>query len=389
MPTVHAPAPINPLGFTLDGFTAVLREHGFGPGQAERAYQQVFRAGILDPRASRGRVVARAEIAPIVRESSEEGPEGVTTKFVQRLDGAELGRGTAAFPHLDIESVIIPMVGRKGTRTSTLCVSSQVGCAMGCGFCETAQMGLVRSLTAEEIVGQWFAATHGKGARIDNIVFMGMGEPLDNADEVIRAIGVLTDHHGPAVPMSRITISTVGRVDGLRMLDEVVKRRGWRRLGLAVSINASNDDVRGEIMPINRRWAMDELRDALLSFRRGAHRKLCFEYVLIPGVNDERHHARELSEYLEPFRPGGSYGGGASPSGLVNVIPYNPRRDSPWPAPQEEDVDRFMAWLIEDGLFVKRRRTKGRAMMGACGQLGTEEIRGRRYVPVTIAGAGG
>ena len=126
---------------------------------------------------------------------------------------------------------------------------------------------------------------------------------------------------------------------------------------------------------------MADLREALLGFRRGANRKLCFEYVLIPGVNDAREHARELADYLTPFkaRPG------RSPTGLVNVIPYNPRRDSPWPAPTEESVDRFMSWLTEDGLYVKRRRTKGRAMMGACGQLGTAEIRKRRYVPLSVA----
>ncbi|MEM7623767.1 MAG: radical SAM protein, partial [Planctomycetota bacterium] len=322
----------DPFGLAFGPFCDAVREHGFGRGHAEAAYNAVFREGVLEPRADRGRMVARGRPAPIVREVSEEVAEGVTTKFVQRLDAPDHKSGA---PHLDIESVVIPMVGRTGTRTHTLCVSSQVGCAMGCTFCETAQMGLVRSLTAEEIVGQWWAATHVKGVRVDNIVFMGMGEPLDNAAEVIRAISVLAEHQGPSVPMSRITISTVGRVDGLRLLDGVVKQHGWKRLGLAVSVNAPNDDVRSEIMPINRRYDMAELREALLSFRRGSHRKVCFEYVLIPGVNDREEHARELSAYLDPFKAGRN---GRSPTGLVNVIPYNPRRDSPWPAPAEEDV---------------------------------------------------
>lgn len=369
----------------LDGFRAAAVERGFGPGQAERAYREVFRGGRLERvvttqlgSGGRGRAaIARASIAPIVREMAEAGDEGTTIKFVQRV-----GRGGARLEseHLDIESVIIPMVGMRGRRTHTLCVSSQVGCAMGCGFCETAQMGLVRHLTAEEIVGQWFAATHLKGARIDNIVFMGMGEPLDNAAEVLRAISVLADHNGPAVPMANITISTVGRIDGLRMLDEVVKQRGWKRLGLAISINAPNDEIRSKIMPINRAMPMAELREALLGFRRGSNRKLCFEYVLIPGVNDSADNARELADYLAPFGPKD----GRSATGLVNVIPYNPRRDSPWPAPEEAQVDRFIGWLRDRGMFVKRRRTKGRDMMGACGQLGTAEIRGRRLVGATI-----
>ncbi|MAY75895.1 MAG: hypothetical protein CMJ31_14480 [Phycisphaerae bacterium] len=383
---------------TLEAFTAAARERGFGPGQAERAYREIFRDGKLEAFADRGRIIARVSIAPIVRELSEEVAEGVTTKFLQELKGPGIGdrrpgtpdaqhhdgRSPIPSPPLTTESVIIPMRGRTGTHTHTLCVSSQVGCAMGCRFCETAQMGLVRSLTAEEIVGQWWAATHLKNARIDNIVFMGMGEPLDNIDEVIRAIAALTDHNGAGVAMSRITISTVGRVDGLRKLDEVVKREGWRRLGLAVSVNAPNDDVRDDLMPINRKWDMAELRDALLNFRRGSHRKICFEYVVIPGVNDDREHARQLAAYLEPFTKPTAGRTGKSPVGLVNVIPYNPRRDSPWPAPTEESVDQFMSWLTDDGLFVKRRRTKGRAMMGACGQLGAAEIRRRKYVGITV-----
>ncbi|MEM7756195.1 MAG: radical SAM protein [Planctomycetota bacterium] len=399
--------PIDPLGFTLEGFSQAVRTLDAGAGQAERAYKQIFREGRVEGTANRGRVIARVCVPPIVKQLREDVPEGETIKFVQRLDampkperviaedrrkraidGHPLGAlaGDDRVHHLDIESVIIPMVGRSGTRTHTLCVSSQVGCAMGCGFCETAQMGLIRSLTAEEIVGQWWAATFLLGKQIDNIVFMGMGEPLDNIDEVIRAIGVLADHNGACVPMSRITVSTVGRIDGLRKLDEVVKREGWRRLGLAVSINAPNDTVRDDLMPVNRGMPMAELREVLLGFRRGCARKICFEYVLIPGVNDAREHASQLAEYLDPFK---GIAGVRSPLGLVNVIPYNPRRDSPWPAPTEERVTEFMRWLSDDGLFVKRRRTKGRAMMGACGQLGTASIRKRKYVPLTTGSANG
>ncbi len=389
---------------TLAEFTRAAQERlGAGPGQARRAYQEIFREGKTEAAADRGRIIARTKIAPIVDRLDEEVPEGITTKFVQRLDGMPgpdwtaptrpTPRAADAHPlgvlakdqrvqHLDIESVVIPMVGRTGTRTHTLCVSSQVGCAMNCQFCETAQMGLIRSLRAEEIVGQWWAATHQLGANIDNIVFMGMGEPMDNIDEVIRAIGVLADHNGGGVAMSRITVSTVGRIDGLRKLDEVVKREGWRRLGLAISINAPNDEVRDELMPVNRAMPMAALREALLGLERSGSRKICFEYVLIPGVNDQREHARQLADYLEPFK---GIPGVRSPKGLVNLIPYNPRRDSPWPAPTEESVDDFMRWLTEDGIFVKRRRTKGRAMMGACGQLGAAHIRRRKFVDLTTS----
>jgi 23S rRNA (adenine2503-C2)-methyltransferase len=249
---------------------------------------------------------------------------------------------------------------------------------MGCGFCETAQMGLIRSLTPAEIVAQWWAATHVEKAHIDNIVFMGMGEPLDNFDAVIEAIACLTDHHGARVPMSCITISTVGRVDGLRRLIEVVQRDGWKRLRIALSVNAPNDRVRDTIMPINHRWNMAELRAVMEDLMRvRGTRKILFEYVLIPGVNDADEHARDLADWLAPFGPRP----GKSALGLLNVIPYNPRRNSPWPAPAEPDVEAFVARMNGLGVYTKRRRTKGRSQMAACGQLGTAEIRGRRFVP--------
>jgi len=373
-------------------FVALCAERGVKPARAMEGYRAFYLAGD----ASGMPEGFDAWVAPIVRRLEEEVSEGTTVKFCQRLDrqlGVPVsGRASDRVPlgvlnndervrHLDIESVIIPMVGRTGRKTHTLCVSSQVGCAMGCGFCETAQMGLIRSLTPAEIVAQWWAARWVEGAEIDNIVFMGMGEPLDNLDAVIRAIACLTDHHGPRVPMSNITISTVGRVDGLRRLVEVVKQPGWKRLGIALSVNAPNDAVRNELMPVNKRWDMGELRAVMedLMHARGS-RKILFEYVLIPGVNDGDDHAEQLADWMAPF----ARREGKSPLGLLNVIPYNPRRNSPWPAPEEPSVEAFVARMNELGVYTKRRRTKGRSTMAACGQLGTAEIRGRRFVPHEI-----
>ena len=398
----------DPLGLTAGEFVAGCGERGVTPGCALTAYRNMFRSGEPTPG------LAEPALATIVRSESEDSPEGVTTKFVQRVRGltSEPGRAAPAssvgpagsrslprlareLPEIDIESVLIPMIGVRGRRTHTLCVSSQVGCALGCEFCETAQMGLVRSLRPGEIVGQWFAARfgvfpgHEAGATpvpprdVKNIVFMGMGEPMDNLDAVTRAIRVLSDHNGAAVPMSNITISTVGVLDGIRRLGELMFEPGWRRVGLAVSINAPNDEVRSRIMPINRSAPMGELRDALLALSLVGKKKLCFGYVLIPGVNDAREHARELGEWVRPF---GLVGQGRSPGAVVNLIPYNPRRDSPWPAPAEDDVERFIGWLHEERVFVKRRRTKGRSRMAACGQLGTASIRARRVVGVQDAG---
>ncbi len=274
------------------------------------------------------------------------------------------------------------MIGRSRVRTYTLCVSSQIGCAMGCGFCETAQMGLIRSLTADEIVAQWFHATHTLSMRPSNIVFMGMGEPLDNLDNVLDAVAVLKDQRGPGVPISKVTISTVGRVDGLEKLGQKLHEPGWHRLNLALSLNAPNDTVRDALMPINRKYNLAELQRALKAFPLYGGGKICVEYVLIPGVNDAPEHVDEVAEFLAPINePHPKW----SPRAMINLIPYNPRRNSPWPAPSEEQIEAFLGGLIRRGVFAKRRRTKGRSMMGACGQLGNEHIRGRKPVSLTIS----
>jgi 23S rRNA (adenine2503-C2)-methyltransferase len=374
----------DPLATTSAAFLQAAARAGVASDPALRAYRAVFREGRRSVEAA-GRTIAQITVAPIVQELEEETPEGVIRKFVQRLAGSP-GPGASDIPYHDVECVQIPMVGRRGYRSHTLCVSSQVGCAMGCGFCETAQMGLVRSLTPAEIVGQWWAATHQRAARVKNIVFMGMGEPLDNVEAVVESIAVLTDHNGPNVPMTNITVSTVGKAEGLVRLCEQMARPGWRKLGIAISINAPNDLVRSSIMPINRATPMAELRELIASIPHvGTHRKICFGYVLIPGVNDAEAHADELAEYLRPFTASGSPDG--KHRGMLNLIPYNPRRDSPWPAPNEEDVERFLGWVRARGVFAKRRRTKGRDTMAACGQLGTAEIRRRRFVAVRLADA--
>ncbi len=363
------------MGVTFGHYMELCAARSIRTPAATAIYHAAFREGSLP---------APHSPLPISHTTSEDTPEGVTTKFLTSIPGATKGP-LASDPRsetLEVESVIIPMLGRSGIPTLTLCVSSQVGCAMGCEFCETAQMGLIRSLTAEEIVAQWFNAQHVLGQTISNIVFMGMGEPMDNLDAVLGAIEVLTDHHGPSIPMSKITVSTVGRTDGLKRLGDKLAQPGWKRLRLAISINAPNDEIRSKLMPINRAMPMAELRQTLLDLPMSPSRAICFEYVLIPGVNDAREHARELAEYLSPWTASENQ---LRPRGLVNVIPYNPRRDSPWPAPQEHAVDEFIGWLSDEGMFVKRRRTKGRSAMAACGQLGAAHIRKRRYVSLSTS----
>jgi 23S rRNA (adenine2503-C2)-methyltransferase len=378
--------PLRPLGLTSREFVEASRSRG-RPGAARDEYKALFREG---------RVPVGCEVAdyPVTATLVE----GATAKFVLRLTDS-------GWDGLETESVLIPMPRATGT-TTTLCVSSQVGCAMGCRFCETAQMGLIRNLRADHIVHQWFAATHrvqrapngAPGTATDTakdpqarsavekpearnavenpearsavkpIVFMGMGEPTDNIDEVIQAIRVLTDHDGATVPASNIAISTVGNPSGIERIGALVRENGFHRLNLALSLNAPNDEIRSQIMPVNKAWPMAMLKEALLAFPRFSQAAFCVEYVLIPGVNDRDEHCDEVCAFLRDVRCS------------LNVIPYNPRRNSPWPAPDEREVDRFIARAVANGQFTKRRGTKGRNVMAACGQLGNERIRNRRVV---------
>jgi len=354
----------HPLGCTRDGFVAAAallpREIRPTPYHALLAYRALFRKGTKP-------AFAPFDVHPVVRESREtlEDREGhgpiETIKFVlQHSDG------------LETESVIIPMI-RADRVTTTLCVSSQVGCAMGCTFCETGQMGLMKSLTAEQIVMQWWVSTYIVGVRPKNIVFMGMGEPTDNLDVVLNSIQILVGHDGGCVPATNITISTVGNPHGIARIGELVNQHGFHKLNLAVSLNAPNDAIRSSIMPVNRAWNMETLRDAIVAFPKFGKGAMCIEYVLIPGVNDAQEHCDEVCEFLKGIRCS------------LNVIPYNPRRNSPWGAPSEESVLAFIARAIANGQFTKRRGTKGRSQMAACGQLGNEEIRKRKFVGLGVS----
>jgi 23S rRNA (adenine2503-C2)-methyltransferase len=264
---------------------------------------------------------------------------------------------------LESESVVIPMKAYK-----TLCVSSQVGCKMGCRFCETAQMGFVRNLTAAEIVAQVFVARRVLGEPIENIVFMGMGEPTDNLDSVAQAMRILADQSGFRIPLRAITVSTVGNVPGIRRLAELARaplaEGGLRGFRLAVSLNAPDDAVRDALMPVNGSWNLAELRKALEEWPLARRDDFILaEYVLIAGVNDGPEHARLVADYLRGLKA------------CVNLIPYNPRLDSPYARPAPERVAAFFRELQELGQYSRIRGTKGDDAMAACGQLGNRALR--------------
>jgi 23S rRNA (adenine2503-C2)-methyltransferase len=270
----------------------------------------------------------------VVKRIDEEG----VVKFVTRLaDG------------LDIESVIIPM-----HRRHTLCVSSQVGCRMGCRFCCTGKMGLIRNLAAGEIVAQVFNARHGLGVDVRNVVFMGMGEPLDNLDNVVQAIRVLADQRGMDIARRHMTVSTAGLIDGINRL----ARLDDGPVNLAVSLNAPDDDIRSRIMPVNRSNPMAALQASLLDYPLGKKAAFFMEYVLIAGINNRPEHVRALARYLAPLRV------------KLNLIAYNPTPGSGLQAPSPEAVERFRSWLVAEKVFVRQRGEKGGAIMAACGQLG-------------------
>jgi 23S rRNA (adenine2503-C2)-methyltransferase len=273
---------------------AIAKLLGKGERHARQLYADWFRSG-----------TASCEAEWIEPQAKE-----LVQKILDRVDSPSCAGGGAAKSFCkfsdgrESETVVIPM--RSGT---TLCVSSQVGCKMGCAFCETAKMGLIRSLTAGEIVAQVFYAMHILRKPVRNLVFMGMGEPFDNFDQVAQAIKVLTDPAGMGFGPSRITVSTSGHVEGiLRFMEEIDPA-----VNLAVSVNAPNDLVRKKLMPVNRRWDMSALKEALLRYTSHPRREIFAEYVLIKGINDSLEAADELAHYLEGLRV------------RVNLIPYNPR----------------------------------------------------------------
>jgi 23S rRNA (adenine2503-C2)-methyltransferase len=251
------------------------------------------------------------------------------------------------------ESVYMPEEKR-----DTLCISSQAGCSFGCKFCVTARMNLRRNLSAGEIVGQILLAIqgHGRPKRL-NIVFMGMGEPLQNYDNVMKAFRIMIHPRGLAISSRRITISTVGLVPALeRIKSEPVIPN------IAVSLNAPNNELRDELMPVNRIYPIEMLMNVLRELPLKHRQRITFEYVLLKKVNDSVAHARQLLEVTQ------------SVPSKINLIPFNPDQHVPYQRPDERAIDSFARVLVEGGRTVAIRRSRGPDISAACGQLGTQYI---------------
>ena len=250
-----------------------------------------------------------------------------------------------------VEAVHMPRAGRV-----TLCISSQVGCAMGCTFCATASMGFGRHLLAHEIVGQVLATLHALGPRHPGdltLVFMGMGEPLHNLPEVGRAIALLCEPAGLGLSPKRITVSTSGLVPEIAQLGQLQARPL-----LAISVNATTDEQRSELMPIGRRYPLAQLRTALEQFPLRARERITVEYVLLAGINDTPEDARRLANFCATFPH------------QINLIPFNEHTATEFRAPAEAVVDEFArAVLSERRTVLTIRRSRGRDVGAACGQL--------------------
>ena len=246
--------------------------------------------------------------------------------------------------------------GSRSWSRATICVSSQIGCAVNCQFCLTAKLGILRNLTAGEIAGQVAAVLKRHGAepgrdRI-NLVFMGMGEPFLNFDAFIAAVRLLVEEMG--IPESRMTVSTSGIVPGIvRFAAERVRPR------LAISLNASNDAIRETVMPITRKWNIEDVMDAVRQVPLRARERITFEYVLLGGVNDRLEHADEVVRLVRR----------ANFPAKVNLIAWNPGPDVPFTMPKAEDVAAFQQRLREQGVPAFIRRPRGRDIYAACGQL--------------------
>jgi 23S rRNA (adenine2503-C2)-methyltransferase len=323
---------------------SALEARGHKAFHARQIFRWLYRRGVTDVDAmtdlsrdlraalARDFTIATPELTH--RETSTDGTE----KFLLRLaDGRQ------------IESVFIP-----DTPSMTFCISTQVGCAMACAFCLTGKMGLVRNLTAGEIVGQVrvLAGALGMRDKAFNIVLMGMGEPLHNYDETMKALRILTDEHGFAMPPRRITLSTVGLLPALeRLAQEPVMPN------LAISLHAPTDALRAELVPLNKKYGVADIIAACQRFPLRKRSRITFEYVLLAGVNDSPEDARRLAKLLTGVKS------------KVNLIPLNAAPGIPFERPTDLAIDRFARILADRGLIVSVRKSRGRDIRAACGQL--------------------
>ena len=355
---------LNLLNLDRQGMEALVADLGYKPFQGRNLFKWIHKHGADS-------FDGMTDLAKKLRHQLEEtamikAPEIVfeqpsfdgTTKWILELEDGQR-----------IETVYIPEEGR-----GTLCVSSQVGCALDCSFCSTAQQGFNRNLSTAEIIGQvWIAAAElGEDQPLTNVVMMGMGEPLANFDAVVAAMDIMQDDLAYKLSKYRVTLSTSGIVPALKKLGEV------SNASLAVSLHAPDNGLRDELVPINRKYPLEMLIPACKAFIAGdRRRKITWEYVMLDGVNDTDRHAKALIRLLEGV-----------PS-KINLIPFNPFPGSLYRSSSPERVEAFRMRLKRAGLIATTRKTRGDDIDAACGQLvGKVRDKSKRQLRNMRQGAG-
>lgn len=346
------------LGKTLEELRNLMTELGEPAFRGEQLYEALYRRRVKD-------LQSIPNLPAVLRDRLSRSYSLASTEVAARYEAAD---GTVRYlirlvDRRTVECVLMPEDGVANPRDKirhTICLSTQAGCAVDCQFCLTAQLGLQRNLTAGEIVGQVLLVAREQGldpeAAPVNLVFMGQGEPLLNFDNVMTAVRILADQKGVGLTARRMTLSTAGIVPGIAKLGlERVRPR------LAVSLNASHDEQRNALMPINRKWPIATLLAACRDFPLGTREHLTFEYVLLGGLNDRPADARRVVKLL------------ANLPARVNLIPWNPGPSLGYATPDEVDVLAFQQILRDHGLPAFIRRPRGREIYAACGQLSLME----------------
>ena len=356
----------NLMNFDRATMASWFEARGEKPFRAQQVLKWIHQQGVVD-------FDAMTNLSKGLREELKAVAEirGLTVVFDQNsADGSrkwlfELDDGNR------IESVYIPEAER-----ATLCISSQVGCALNCGFCSTARQGFNRNLSTAEIVGQLWTVNRLLGdddsRPVSNVVFMGMGEPLLNFDNVVRAAHLMQDDFAYALSKRRVTLSTAGVVPGLQRLAEVTD------ISLALSLHAADDELRSKLVPLNRKYAIDEVLQACKNYVGEGRRRLTVEYVMLDGVNDSDQQARALARLLQHV-----------PSKL-NLIPFNPFPNTLYRRSSPERIERFRDILHRSGIVTITRKTRGDDIDAACGQLaGDFKDRTRRRERLAAEATGG
>jgi 23S rRNA (adenine2503-C2)-methyltransferase len=349
---VNPPQKINLLDFDRQGLRDFFAQIGEKPYRAEQVMKWMYHhlesdfANMTDVgKALRAKLTETCYVGPPRTIFDKAATDG-THKWLLGMDGSSSGNA--------IEAVYIPEPTR-----GTLCVSSQVGCALNCQFCSTATQGFNRNLSTAEIIGQmWVAAKHlgnvtHQNRRITNVVMMGMGEPLLNFDNVVKAMSLMRDDLGFGLASKRVTLSTAGLVPMIDKLSETID------VSLAVSLHAANDELRTELVPLNKRYPIAELAAACQRWlARKPRTAITFEYTLMKGVNDQPEHARQLIKFMRRM-----------PNCKVNLIPFNPFPGTRFERSAADVIHAFQTQLLNAGILTMLRRTRGDDIDAACGQL--------------------